>query len=264
MFNLSDKVILVTGGTGLLGKTYCEELAKNDAIVIMADLKETNPKKIAEEFYTSKSYQIYGMEVDVSSEKQIIDLMHKIRKKFGKLDVLINNAAVTGEHLLREGEVFTSFEESSLQIWEKSLKVNLTGVYLSTREAGKLMLDNGKGCIINISSIYGVVGPDHSIYKNMPFNSICSYAASKAGIHGLTRWLATYWGDKSIRVNTVVLGGVENKHDVEFVKLYSERTPLKRMANPKDMIGIILYLASDLSKYATGQQFFVDGGWTAI
>ena len=126
------------------------------------------------------------------------------------------------------------------------------------------MLDNGKGCIINISSIYGVVGPDHSIYNDMPFNSICSYAASKAGIHGLTRWLATYWGDKSIRVNTVVLGGVENKHDVEFVKLYSERTPLKRMANPKDMIGIILYLASDLSNYATGQQFFVDGGWTAI
>ena len=109
-----------------------------------------------------------------------------------------------------------------------------------------------------------MVGPDHRIYKDMPFNSLPSYAASKAGVHGLTRWLATYYGEKGIRVNTVVPGGVENNHDPEFIKRYSERTPLGRMAKPKDMVGIILYLSSDLSIYATGQQFFVDGGWTAI
>ena len=116
----------------------------------------------------------------------------------------------------------------------------------------------------NVSSTYGVVGPDHEIYKDMKFNSLASYAAAKAGVHGLTRWLATYWGSKGIRVNTLVPGGVENNHDPEFVKRYSNRTPLGRMAKPKDLLGMILYLSSEASSYSTGQQFFVDGGWTAI
>ncbi len=264
MFNLQDKVILVTGGTGLLGKTYCKELASQGAIVIMADLKETKPKIIAEKLSQNESLKIFGMELDLSYEDQIIEIFKKINLEFGKMDVVINNAAATGEHLMREGVVFTSFEDSKLAIWEKNLRVNLTGVYLVSREAGKLMINSGGGSIINISSTYGVVGPDHRIYQDMPFNSLASYAAAKAGVHGLTRWLATYWGEKGIRVNTIVPGGVENNHDSEFVKRYSERTPLRRMAKPKDMVGMVLYLSSDLSSYSTGQQYFVDGGWTAI
>tara|TARA_B100000886_G_scaffold340543_1_gene311051 strand:+ start:11593 stop:12411 length:819 start_codon:yes stop_codon:yes gene_type:complete len=264
IFDLQDKIILVTGGTGLLGKTYCQELAHQGAKVIMADLKQTNPKVIAAKLSQTKSLKIFGMELDLSFENEIIDLFKKINIEFGKIDVVINNAAATGEHLMREGQVFTSFEDSKLAIWEKNLKVNLTGVYLVSREAGKLMLNCGGGSIINISSTYGVVGPDHRIYKDMPFNSLASYAAAKAGVHGLTRWLATYWGEKGIRVNTIVPGGVENNHDPEFVKSYSERTPLRRMAKPKDMVGMVLYLCSDLSSYSTGQQYFVDGGWTAI
>lgn len=264
MFYLKDKVILVTGGTGLLGKNYCKELATHGAKVVMADLKQANPKKIASAFNETISHNITGIEFDVSNESDVINLFEEINNKYGRIDVVINNAAATGEHLMREGEVFTNFEESSLKIWEKTLKVNLTGVYLVAREAGKSMIKRNSGSIINISSTYGVVGPDHRIYEDMPFNSLPSYAASKAGVHGLTRWLATYYGKKGIRVNTVVPGGVENNHDPIFIKRYSERTPLGRMAQPKDIIGMILYLSSDLSSYATGQQFFIDGGWTAI
>ena len=264
MFDLKNKIIIVTGGTGLLGRKFSEELAKQKAIVIIADLQKTKPKKIANQLSKKTNNNIFGYEVDLTIEKEVVEFIEKIYKKYGRIDVVINNAAATGEYLMREGEVFNSFEDSSLDIWEKTLKVNLTGSYLIAREAGKVMLQNNSGSIINISSIYGDVGPDHRIYSDMPFNSPPGYAASKAGIHGLTRWLATYWGKNGIRVNTVVLGGVENNHDLEFVKRYSERTPLGRMGKPDDMVGIILFLSSDLSSYATGQKFFVDGGWTAI
>ena len=156
--------------------------------------------------------------------------------------------------------MFSNFEDSSLDIWEKTLKVNLTGSYLIAREAGKVMLQKNSGSIINISSIYGDVGPDHRVYSDMPFNSPPGYAASKAGIHGLTRWLATYWGKNGIRVNTVVLGGVENNHDLEFVKRYSERTPLGRMGKPDDMVGIILFFLLICLRMQQVRNFFVDGG----
>ena len=264
IFDLSGKVIALTGGTGLLGSEYTNSLLNAGATVIIADLKKAHPSRKAE--FLNKEYKdkIFGIDCDVSEEKEVINLFEYIKDTFGKLDVVINNAAATGEHLMREGEIFTSFEDSDLSVWEKTLKVNLTGVYLVAREAGKLMIKNSSGSIINVSSTYGVVGPDHRIYKDMNFNSLASYAAAKAGVHGLTRWLSTYWGAQGIRVNTLVPGGVENNHDPEFVKRYSSRTPLGRMAKPKDLSGMILYLSSEASNYSTGQQFFVDGGWTAI
>ena len=264
IFDLSDKKILVTGGTGLLGSIYCENLCKFGATVILADLEKASPRDKALEIATKTKGKIYGKSCDVSNEIEIINLFSWIREKFGKVDVVINNAAATGEHLMREGSVFTSFEDSSLAIWEKTMKVNLTGVYLISREFGRLLPNVSNSSLINVSSTYGVVGPDHRIYEGMPFNSIPSYAASKAGVHGLTRWLATYWGKRGIRVNTLVPGGVENNHDPKFIKDYSSRTPLERMANPKDLVGMIIYLSSDASAYCTGQQYFVDGGWTAI
>lgn len=264
IFDLSKKIIVLTGGTGLLGSEYTNTLLDYGATVIIADLKKANPKGKADLLNKEYKDKIFGVDCDVSDEKEVINLFEYIKKTFGKLDVVINNAAATGEHLMREGEVFTSFEDSDLSVWEKTLKTNLTGVYLVAREAGKLMIESSYGSIINVSSTYGVVGPDHRIYNDMKFNSLASYAAAKAGVHGLTRWLSTYWGAKGIRVNTLVPGGVENNHDPEFVKRYSFRTPLGRMATPKDLLGIILYLSSDASSYSTGQQFFVDGGWTAI
>jgi len=263
-FDLTGKVVVITGGTGLLGYAYCQGMADHGAQIVMADLGPADPITKAKSIKTVDGREAYGVECDVSSEAEVVNLFKQVVAKFGRVDVVLNNAAATGEHLMREGAVFTTFEESTLSVWESAIRVNLTGVYLVAREGGKAMLESGGGSLVNVSSTYGVVGPDHRIYEDMKFNSLPSYAAAKAGIHGLTRWLATYWGDKGIRVNTLVPGGVENSHDPVFVRRYVERTPLRRMAYREDMVGMMIFLASDASAYCTGQQYFVDGGWTAV
>ena len=263
-FDLTGKVVVVTGGTGLLGSAYCQGLAEQGAQVVMADLAAADPVAKAQAVKPLKGPGAWGIACDVGVEADVVHLFQTVLEKFGRVDAVLNNAAATGEHLMRQGAVFTSFEDSTLAVWEQAIRVNLTGVYLVAREGGKAMLQSGGGSLVNVSSTYGVVGPDHRIYDGMKFNSLPSYAAAKAGVHGLTRWLATYWGDKGIRVNTLVPGGVENKHDPEFVRRYTERTPLRRMAKPEDMVGMMIYLVSDASSYSTGQQFFVEGGWTAV
>ena len=262
-FDLTGKVVVITGGTGLLGSAYRQGLADQGAQVVMADLAAADPVGKAQAVKTPGGLVAFGINCDVGVEADVINLFERVLEKFGRVDVVLNNAAATGEHLMRQGAVFTSFEESTLAVWESAIRVNLTGVYLVAREGGKAMLKSGGGSMVNVSSTYGVVGPDHRIYEGMKFNSLPSYAAAKAGVHGLTRWLATYWGDKGIRVNTLVPGGVENNHDPEFVRRYTARVPLGRMAKREDMVGMMIYLASDASAYSTGQQF-VDGGWTAV
>jgi NAD(P)-dependent dehydrogenase (short-subunit alcohol dehydrogenase family) len=263
-FDLTGKVVVVTGGTGLLGSAYSQGLADQGAQVVMADLAAADPVGKAKAVKTPDGRSAFGIACDVGVEADVIHLFEQVMAQFGQVNVVLNNAAATGEHLMRQGAVFTSFEESTLAVWEQAIRVNLTGVYLVAREGGKAMLKSGGGSMVNVSSTYGVVGPDHRIYDGMAFNSLPSYAAAKAGVHGLTRWLATYWGDKGIRVNTLVPGGVENNHDPEFVRRYTARVPLGRMAKREDMVGMMIYLASDASAYSTGQQFFVDGGWTAV
>lgn len=263
-FDLTGKVVVVTGGTGLLGSAYCQGLADQGAQVVMADLAAADPVGKAQAVKTPDGRPAFGIACDVGVEADVIHLFEQVMAQFGQVNVVLNNAAATGEHLMRQGAVFTSFEESTLAVWEQAIRVNLTGVYLVAREGGKAMLKSGGGSMVNVSSTYGVVGPDHRIYDGLAFNSLPSYAAAKAGVHGLTRWLATYWGDKGIRVNTLVPGGVENNHDPEFVRRYTARVPLGRMAKREDMVGMMIYLASDASAYSTGQQFFVDGGWTAM
>lgn len=263
-FDLTGKVAVVTGGTGLLGLAYCHALAKHGAHVVMADLAAADPVVKAKSVKAASGGEAVGINCDVTSESNVVSLFENVLAKFGRVDVILNNAAATGEHLMRQGAAFSTFEDSTLEVWESAIRVNLTGVYLVAREGGKAMLAGGGGSLVNVSSTYGVVGPDHRIYEGMKFNSLPSYAAAKAGVHGLTRWLATYWGSKGIRVNTLVPGGVNNNHDPEFVRRYSERTPLSRMAKCEDIVGMVVFLASDASAYCTGQQYFVDGGWTAI
>jgi NAD(P)-dependent dehydrogenase (short-subunit alcohol dehydrogenase family) len=264
MFDLSGKVIVVTGGTGLLGSAYCETLARQGANVVVADLAASKPQELAAKIAQEQGVRTLGVNCDVGEEADVIALFEKTMAEFGQVNGVMNNAAATGEHLMRSGAVFSPFEEYPLAVWDAVMKVNLTGVFLVAREGGKAMLKSGGGSLVNVSSTYGVVGPDHRIYEGMKFKSFPGYSAAKAGVHGLTRWLATYWGDKGIRVNTLVPGGVENKHDPVFVQRYSDRTPLRRMAKREDMVGMVVYLMSDNSSYTTGQQYFVDGGWTAV
>lgn len=264
MFDLSGKVIVVTGGTGLLGSAYCETLAKQGANVVVADLPASKPQELADKIAKEYGVKTLGMDCDVGNETDVVALFQQTMEKLGQVNGVMNNAAATGEHLMRSGAVFSPFEEYPLAVWDAVMKVNLTGVFLVAREGGKAMLKSGGGSLVNVSSTYGVVGPDHRIYEGMKFKSFPGYSAAKAGVHGLTRWLATYWGDKGIRVNTLVPGGVENNHDPVFVQRYSDRTPLRRMAKREDMVGMVVYLMSDNSAYTTGQQYFVDGGWTAV
>jgi NAD(P)-dependent dehydrogenase (short-subunit alcohol dehydrogenase family) len=263
-FDLSGKVIVVTGGNGLLGSAYCQAFAEHGAQVVVADLAQAGPQKAAQELAARTGAQTLGVECNVAAESDVVALFSQALERFGRVDGVMNNAAATGEHLMRQGAVFSPFEDYPLAVWEEVLRVNLTGVFLVAREGGKAMLASGGGSLVNVSSTYGVVGPDHRIYEGMKFASFPGYSAAKAGVHGLTRWLATYWGDQGIRVNTLVPGGVENRHDPEFVRRYAERTPLRRMARREDMVGMVVYLMSEASAYTTGQQYFVDGGWTAV
>lgn len=262
-FSLENRVVVVTGCTGVLGTSYCRAVAQRGARLVMADLAERDPVAKAEALAEETNAQVLGMACDVGSESDVIALFETTMKHFDRVDVVLNNAAATGEHLMKVGEVFAPFESYPLAVWDQVLRTNLTGVFLVAREGGKAMLASGGGSLINVSSIYGVVGPDHRIYKDMPFSSFPAYSAGKAGVHGLTLWLATYWGQKGIRVNTLVPGGVLNEHSEAFVRRYSERTPMGRMANSDDLVGMVIYLASDASRYCTGQQFIVDGGLTA-
>lgn len=262
-FSLEGRVVVITGCTGVLGAAYCRAIAQRGACLVMADLAERDPITKATVLAEETGEQVLGVVCDVGSESEVIALFEIAMKHFGRVDVVLNNAAATGEHLMKVGEVFAPFESYPLAVWEQVLRTNLTGVFLVAREGGKAMLASGGGSLINVSSVYGVVGPDHRIYEDMPFGSFPAYSAGKAGVHGLTLWLATYWGRKGIRVNTLVPGGVFNGHQEEFVRRYSERTPMGRMANSDDLVGMVIYLASDASRYCTGQQFIVDGGLTS-
>lgn len=256
--NISGKRILLVGATGVLGRVYASALAEiNDIQLLIADTKQTDIISYANQL------GVLGVEIDVTSESSVIGCLQYMEDQFGGLDSVINNAAATGESLMGSGDAFTNFENYPLEVWKKTIDINLTGTFLVSREAGRLIKKTSKcGNLINIASIYGVVGPDHRIYEGQPFKSFPGYSASKSGVIGLTKWLATWWGG-DIRVNCISPGGGFNKHNNQFVKAYSDRVPMSRMAERDELTGIILYLLSDQSSYVTGQNFIVDGGFTA-
>ena len=253
----SGKRILLVGATGVLGRCYAEAISKLDVSLVIADVKQSDVLSYAEDL------GVKGVEVDISDEDSVISCLKYVKDQLGGLDSIINNAAATGEGLMKEGGVFEDFENYPLSVWQKTIDINLTGAFLLAREAGRLIKQTSKnGNMIHISSIYGVVAPDHRIYKDQPFKSFSGYSASKSGIIGLSKWLATWWGGV-IRVNCVSPGGVFNGHNDEFVKSYGDRVPMGRMADREELVGIILYLLSDSSSYVTGQNFIIDGGLTA-
>ena len=172
---------------------------------------------------------------------------------------MINNAAVQGNKISRK----ISFEKFPLSEWNKEISVNLTGVFLCCQEVGKIMSKQNNGVIINVSSIYGNVAPDHSIYDDSGLNPTISYSVTKGGVISLTKYLASYWKKKGIRVNSVSLGGVQNNQNKKFIKKYSEKTMIGRMAQKDDFTAMMLLLSSDNSSYMTGSNVIIDGGWTS-
>ncbi|MFQ5484583.1 MAG: SDR family oxidoreductase [Desulfobacterales bacterium] len=269
LFDLSDKTIVVSGGTGFLGTQFCVALAESNACVIAADLfpfKKNDAERVAEQVIKDKIFYEF---VDITSKKSIDLLVDTIKKKVESVDVLINCAAIDPKFEADDKDAlnaqrFTSFR---LDIWKESMNVNITGTFLLTQAMCCLFEKQQRGNIINISSIYGVVGPDQRIYNEgneMNFVKPVTYSICKAALLGFTRYLASYYRGKNIRANTLTPGGVERDHDPDFIKRYSSKTILGRMAGAKELNGAIVFLSSDASSYMTGANLIVDGGWTAF
>lgn len=265
MFSLKNKTAIVTGACGLIGKKHCEALANAGANVVVADLNGDACKNVV----TSLLGNHLAIAFDVTNEQAIKDACAKILAKYESIDILVNNAAINDmfENPSLAAEQ-SKFENYPADMFRKSLEVNVTGVFLCSQVFGKVMADKGKGSIINVASTYGMVGPDQSIYVNQEdqqvFYKSAAYPVTKGAIINFTRFLAAYWGNKGVRVNTLSPGGVENGQEDWFVKNYSAKTVLGRMAQPDDYMGAIVFLASDESAYMTGANLIVDGGWTAI
>jgi|TARA_Y100001949_G_scaffold160558_1_gene152266 NAD(P)-dependent dehydrogenase (short-subunit alcohol dehydrogenase family) len=267
IFDVKHKNIVLTGASGTLGSQYSHFLSAAGANMILVDLDDKKNKMLEKQIVKKYHTKCKSYLADISNKEEIKNVSSKIISEFRTIDGLINNAGFTSTFAKKQTKSYvTSFEEFPLELWNKTLAVNLTGVFLCSQEFGKVMAKRKKGVIINIASHYGLIGADQRIYGKSGLNLSASYAASKAGIVNLTRYLASYWRKKNIRVNTLTPGGVLNRkhHSREFVKKYSERTILNRMANENEYNGAILFLISDASSYMTGGNLVIDGGWTAL
>ena len=266
LFSLDGKTALVTGACGILGQRFCHGLAEMGANIAVVDLSAETSQEFAEELTRAYSIKAVGVACNVSSPEQVKNMLRVVLDTLGEVHILHNNAAGKSEDL---EAFFAPFEEYTLHEWQKIMSVNLDGMFLVAQAVGKQMIAQGKGgSIIQTASIYGIMAPDQRIYEgsfylNRRINTPAVYSASKAGVVGLSKYLATYWAGQEIRVNTLTPGGVESGQNATFKEKYSARIPMGRMAQQDEMIGALIYLASDASSYVTGQNVIVDGGLDA-
>jgi len=261
-FSLKGKVAIVTGALGLIGKQHCIALNEAGAHLIVADLNE----KDCIEFAKTRLEYSMGHYLDVTKKESIEELLKDVLVNYRKIDVLVNNAAINDMFEdPKAGAEQSKFENYPVELWQKSLEVNLTGVFLCSQIIGRHMAEQGKGSIINVSSTYGISAPNQNLYKDpdgiQSFYKPPAYPVTKAGVIMLSKYMAAYWGQSGIRVNTLTPGGVKNGQNDFFVENYSRKTPLGRMAEPEDYKGALVFLASDASAYMTGANLVVDGGW---
>ena len=267
LFSLSNKVALVTGALGLLGRQHCDALARFGAHIIVTDTDHEKCNAFAEDLALEYSISAFGYAMDITSRESLENVRDEILSHFGRIDILINNAAVNDKAEQLDGTLDPSgFEFFPLETWKRILEVNVTGVFLCCQVFGSHMADKGFGSIINIASTYGMVAPDQSLYIRPDGSRLMykspAYPTTKGAVLSLTKYLAAYWGAKGVRVNALSPGGVENGQEEFFIQNYSAKTPLQRMAHPNDYQGAIVFLASDASQYMTGANMVVDGGWT--
>lgn len=259
---MTDKTVVLTGSAGRIGSRFAHVLSGAGANVVLVDIEEKKNKELEKELEKKYHTNPTSLTIDISKQSDLVNLRKKILPRYGKIDVLINNAHfLPRTHPQRD----VPFEEYPLELWDEAISVNLRGLFLCCQEIGKVMLKQGQGVMVNISSIYGISGADQRIYGKSRLNSPAFYSATKGAMVNLTRYLAAYWHGKNIRVNTLTLGGVFDKQlhkDETFVKKYSEKTIMGRMANKEDYDGAILFLCSNASSYVTGTNLIVDGGWT--
>lgn len=268
-FNLAGRAALVTGGGGLLGAEFCKALAEAGASVAVVDLNETACRQVANGLGQA-GYVVKPFVCDIRDARAIEKTMHAVLAEHGRVDILVNSAALDPKfdaEAVKKGIAPGGFEDFPLDQWNAALQVNLTGTFLMTQACAKSMVETGRrGSIINICSTYGLNGPDQRLYvkdgKRIAYKPVY-YSVTKAGVLGFTKYLAAYYAGTEIRVNALTPGGIFNDHDDDFVRSYSSRTILGRMARVDEMSGALLFLASEASSYMTGANLVVDGGWTA-
>ena len=258
--DLSGKTVFITGAGGRLGITYIDQLTNLGAIVIATELEGDRFDYLAQRYAGNKNVFLYTL--DVCQEFQVENIFKKMLLDGLLPNVFINNAAVTGELLMEEGRSFPDLANTSLADWNTTVEVNLTGAFLVARQIDRDIIGRYPVSLINISTMYALKGPHHSIYEDMPFKSFCAYSASKAGIHGLTLWLASYWAAQGGNVNSLAPGAVNNSHSDLFKSRVGELIMKGKMAEPKQISDVIAFMCSDLSSYMTGQMINVDGGFS--
>ena len=250
---VKDKVIIVTGGAGLLGKTFCQEIADNGGIAVVAEYDIAIANKLCASL---ENTHIVPAQIDITNKASIEALIVHVSEKYGKIDALVNSAYPrnknSGNHFFEVA--YTDFCEN--------VGMNLGGYFLTSQQFAKYFEKQGYGNIINLASIYGVIAPRFEVYDNTPMTTPVEYAAIKSGLIHLTKYMAKYFKGKNIRVNAISLGGIEDKQPESFLKAYKEFCLNKGMLDAKDIAGTVLYLLSDLSEFVNGQNIVVDDGFT--
>ncbi|OGP61649.1 MAG: short-chain dehydrogenase [Deltaproteobacteria bacterium RBG_13_47_9] len=267
LFDLTGKVAVVTGGMGQLGLHYSISMAERGAKVVVLDIVDKPKLKLASFDKLKQDGKIRCMIADITRKSELESVAETIEREWGRAEILINNAALDFPPNAPKSEV-GPFEEYPETSFDQVMTVNVKGTVLCCQVFGGHMAVTGGGSIINISSIYGILSPCQDIYefkrrKGEVYFKPVAYSVSKSAIINLTRYLATYWAKKHVRVNTLTLAGVFNNQDREFIEAYCARIPIGRMADPGDYIGPVVFLASDASRYITGANLVVDGGWSA-
>lgn len=258
MFNLESKTIIITGGAGLLGSAYSKECARCGANTIVVDINEEKGNELVSKLKeVTNNQNIIFQRCDITEIKDIQSLIDTVLNRFGKIDALVNNAYPRNENYGKK------YDEVEFRDFCENVNLHLGGYFLVTQQISKVMMKQKGGIIINMASIYGFAAPRFEIYEGTEMTMPVEYAAIKGAIINLTRYLASYLGKYNIRVNSISPGGVYNNQPETFVKEYCKKVLLEpRMANSDDLTEVLLFLLDDSSKYITGQNIVVDGGWS--
>ena len=256
--NLKDRVSIVTGGNGFLGTAICSMLAEQGSDIIVVDHPDycliEQIQRLQEEF----SVKAYGFNIDLIDHNKRLEFLNDIKEQFSSIDILINNAAYVGSSQIDGWNC--KFSHQSIEAWRDALELNLSAPFHLSQGLSELLKESKSGSIINIASIYGLYAPKWEIYEGTDMNNPAAYSASKGGLIQFSRWLSSTLAP-NVRVNCISPGGIYRNQPDEFIKKYEKATPLNRMAYETDMLGAIAFLGSDMSKYVTGQNIVIDGGW---
>ncbi len=269
MLDITGRVAVITGGAGLLGIQHAEAITEAGGIPVLVDINKEALDRAVNHLKEYGAKDVLAVHADITKKEDVGRMVDEILKKYGRIDILVNNAANNPKMESEKGNQWSRFENFPVEVWNDDINVGLTGAFLCSQAIGKVMIKQGKGVIVNIASDLGLIAPDQRIYRlpgmteeSQPYKP-ATYCVIKAGLMSFTRYLATYFAKHKIRVNTLTPASVFNKQDPEFVKKISDLIPMGRMSNRHEFKAALIFLVSDASSYMTGSNVVIDGGRTA-